>query len=196
MDDVKQQVTDENPDLSDLLVNAKIFEKWHLLPLETKADYERKFLEVRAEYERRVGPIRTYATYKPTYLPLLRNESGGLTNTVSSGGCFSRNGTDVKRLGQGGPGNNDGKDLANQSADDDGGGEQVTSPPEMNNTLHIVHIMTKDKDGQLLIAINAMSQFKGKSLEELRDEDYNLLDDPNSLCESDRQALDAKIAGN
>ena len=65
-----------------------------------------------------------------------------------------------------------------------------------NNTLHVAHIMTKDKDGQLLIAINAMSQFKGKSLEELRDEDYNLLDDPSSLCESDRQALDAKIAGN
>ena len=40
-----------------------------------------------------------------------------------------------------------------------------------------------------------MRELSGESLEELRNEDYNFLDDPDSLSNSDRQALEAKIAG-
>ena len=66
---------------------------------------------------------------------------------------------------------------------------------QLNNTLHINHIIPLNKDGHRVYAINAMREFKGKSLEELRNEDYNFLDDPDSLSNFDRQALEAKIAG-
>ena len=67
--------------------------------------------------------------------------------------------------------------------------------PQLNNTLHIIYAMTPSRDKSPIYAINAMPEFKGKSLEELRNEDYKFLNDPNSLSNFDRQALEARIAG-
>ena len=203
---MRDQVRRENPDLSLTEIAKLMAERWLNLPPETKAKYERKEREVQEEYERK---MREYETSQAvgSLLPtgnggiggggglLSGTGGGGLFSNNSDGGLFSGNGGNVSLLGQSG-------DQPLPSAfDNPSTGDvregQVKPPRDMNNsTLHIVHIMPTDKKGQLLYAINAMSQFKGKSLEELRNEDYDLMDNRDSLCESDRQALEAKIEGN
>ena len=203
---MRAQVRRENPDLNSTLIKMIMLEMWSNLPQETKAEYERKEREAREEYERKMREYKTSQAVG-SLLPtgnggiggggdlLSGTGGGGLFSNGSGGGLLSGNGGNVGLLGQSGdqplPSASD-----NPSTGDVREG-QVKPPRDMNNsTLHIVHIMPTDKKGQLLYAINAMSQFKGKSLEELRNEDYDLMDNRDSLCESDRQALEAKIEGN
>lgn len=60
-------------------------------------------------------------------------------------------------------------------------------------TLLVPYEKSRNRDNHLILAINAMVAYDGKSLDELRSQDYNLIRNPNSLPDNLREDLQSKI---
>ena len=62
-------------------------------------------------------------------------------------------------------------------------------------TLNTKFNTTKNKDGHQIHSINAIKELHGRSLDELRFEDYRLMKNAQSLPDNYKQALQNKIQG-